>query len=217
VSQAAALVAAAGAGYLLGAIPSGVLVARLVGGADPRLHGSRRTGATNVLRTLGPAAGVVVLALDLAKGGVAAVVGATLGGAVLARSIEPEAAAWFAALAATAAVAGHVWSVFLRFGGGRGVATAAGGLAVMAPIALGVAAAAMVLATWRTRYVSLGSLTGAIAAPLAVAALISTGRADLPTLGFAAVAGSLVVISHRDNIARLRAGTERRLGERERR
>ncbi|HEV7200815.1 MAG TPA: glycerol-3-phosphate acyltransferase, partial [Candidatus Limnocylindria bacterium] len=124
------LLAAIALGYLLGAIPFGVVIARLAGGDDPRTVGSQRTGATNAVRALGPRWGLVVGLLDVAKGLVAAAAGAAIGAAV---GLVPE---WVAAGSCVAAVTGHIRSVFIGFRGGRGVATAAGGFLVLVPLAL---------------------------------------------------------------------------------
>ena len=195
-------------GYLLGAIPFGVIVGRLVGGPDLREHGSQRTGATNALRTLGAPAAALVFLLDVAKG-VAAV--------LIARwifSTDPL-VDWAAALAGFTAIVGHNWSIFIRFTGGRGVATSAGALGamtpwtilVLAPIALGLA--------WRTRFVSLGSIVGSLLAPVVTAILWLVDLASVPAIVYAAASGLLVTAAHADNIARLRAGTERRIGQKE--
>jgi glycerol-3-phosphate acyltransferase PlsY len=188
-------VAALLVGYVLGAIPFGVIVARLAGGPDPRTLGSERTGATNAVRALGRSWGLVVGLLDLAKGLVAAGIGALIGGAV---GLTPE---WVAAGGCVAAVTGHIRSVFIGFRGGRGVATAA---VIVIPI-IGVVVAV-------TRYVSLGSIVGAISAPLVVAVLYSLGRASGADIAYSAAVGALIVLAHADNIARLRNGTERRIG-----
>ncbi|HSM37997.1 MAG TPA: glycerol-3-phosphate 1-O-acyltransferase PlsY [Candidatus Limnocylindrales bacterium] len=199
-----------GLGYLVGAIPFGVLAGWLAGGVDLRRQGSRRTGATNALRTLGMRWALVVLVLDIAKGAAAVLLARLLfqadGG--------PDVAV-VAATAGLAAVVGHTWSAFIGFRGGRGVATTAGGLLVLAPLAVAVLVVLVLAVAWRTRYVSAGSLAGATAAPLVTGALAVPGLNGWPAVGYALATGLLVVISHRDNIARLRAGTERRIGERE--
>lgn len=192
-------------GYLLGAIPFGVVIARLVGGADPRTVGSQRTGATNTVRALGRGWGLAVGLLDVAKGLVAAGIGAAIGGMV---GLTPE---WVAAGGCVAAVTGHVKSVFIGFRGGRGVATAAGGFLVLAPIALVIVIPIIGVVVALTRYVSLGSIVGAISAPLVVAVLYATGRSSGADVAYAAVVGAIIVLAHADNIARLRAGTERRI------
>lgn len=202
VGLAAALVL----GYVLGAIPFGVVVARLVGGPDPRTIGSERTGATNTVRALGRGWGLAVGLLDVAKGLVAAALGAAIGGAV---GLVPE---WVAAGSCVAAVTGHIRSVFIGFRGGRGVATAAGGFLVLVPAALLIVIPIIGAVVAVTRYVSLGSIVGAISAPLVVAILYSLGYASGADIVYAALVGALVVLAHGDNIARLRSGTERRIG-----
>lgn len=194
-------------GYVLGAIPFGVVIARLVGGADPRSVGSQRTGATNTVRALGPGWGLVVGLLDVAKGLVAAAAGAAIGSAV---GLIPE---WVAAGSCVAAVSGHIRSVFIGFRGGRGVATAAGGFLVLVPLALVIVIPIIGAVVAVTRYVSLGSIVGAMSAPLVVAVLYGLGRASGADIAYSAMVGGLVVLAHADNIARLRAGTERRIGD----
>jgi acyl phosphate:glycerol-3-phosphate acyltransferase len=200
--------AAALAGYLLGSLPSGVLVGRAFG-ADPRQHGSKRTGATNVLRTLGPGPAALVALLDISKGAAAVLFARALWSRGLPRLV-PSAEA----LAGSAALLGHNFSVFIRFTGGRGVLTTVGATAVMSPIAWlsGLIATAVPIAL--TRYVSLGSITGAAASPVADLVLVLRGRDSLPHLLFLTLAGGFVIYAHRDNIARLLNGTERRLGQR---
>ena len=198
--------AAVGIGYLLGAIPFGVLVARLAGGTDPRAVGSQRTGATNTVRALGAGWGVLVGSLDVLKGLAAAAVGWVIGSAV---GLSPE---WLAAASGVAAVTGHIRSVFIGFRGGRGVATAAGGYALLVPLALPVILPIIGVVLARTRYVSLGSIVGAVSGPLVVAVLWAVGQASVADIAYALAAAVLIVVAHADNIARLRAGTERRIG-----
>jgi acyl phosphate:glycerol-3-phosphate acyltransferase len=196
-------------GYLLGALPFGLIVGRLFGGVDLRTRGSGRTGTTNALRTLGTGGAVAVLLLDIAKG---------LAAVLIARWVwngEPAWTEWVAALAGTGAIVGHIWSVFIHFGGGRGVATSTGGLLGMAPWSLVVLAPLVGLIIWRWRYVSLGSATAAVVGPLVVAILFILGMVDAAAIAYAVAAGALVLFAHADNIARLRAGTERKLGARE--
>ncbi len=194
--------------YLLGAVPFGNVAGRLAGGIDLRRHGSGRTGATNTLRTLGPAWAAVVLLLDVGKGAAAIAVARFLYQADAFVAVE-----WVAATAGLAAVAGHNWSVFIGFRGGRGVATTGGGLLVLTPLTVAVLVPLMLLVIWRTRYVSAASITGSVAAPLAAAAFAGLGLNGWPAVGYAGIAGVLIIASHRDNIVRLRAGTERRIGE----
>ncbi len=196
-------------GYLLGALPFGLIVGRLLGGVDLRTQGSGRTGTTNALRTIGAPGAALVLLLDVAKG-VAAV--------LLARGVwagDPGWTEWVAALAGAAAVIGHIWSVFIGFRGGRGVATSAGALLALAPWSMLVLAPLMALVVWRWRFVSLGSVMAAGLAPLVVGVLAIAGLASGAAVAYAVVAGGLVVGAHADNIGRLRAGTERRIGQKE--
>ncbi len=197
-------------GYLVGAVPVGVIVGRLVAGVDIRRHGSRRTGATNALRTLGARWAMVVFALDLAKGLLAVLLARALYAAG-----PPGSPEWVAAAAGVAAVVGHNWSAFIGFSGGRGVATAAGGLLALSPLTLAIVAPIVAAIVWRTRYVSLGSLTAAAVAVGVTAGLAAAGLGSSAAVGYALAAGALVWFAHRDNIERLRAGTERRIGERE--
>jgi glycerol-3-phosphate acyltransferase PlsY len=196
------------AGYLLGAIPSGVIVGRAVG-VDPRRAGSGRIGTTNALRTLGPAGAAAVAAMDVGKGAAAALLGLlvtpALGG-------DPG---WGAAAGAIGAVLGHVRSIFIGFGGGRGVATGGGALAILAPLALIAAGAVMALVVWRTRYVSLGSIAATITTLVVVIVLVALGLAEFSVLVAAVAIAAIVLLAHADNIERLRAGTERKLGQRE--
>jgi acyl phosphate:glycerol-3-phosphate acyltransferase len=195
-------------GYFLGAIPFGLLIGRWTRGIDLRAYGSHRTGATNALRTLGARAAASVFVLDVAKG-VAAVVLARLmfGG--------DELTEWAAALAGVAAIVGHNWSVFIGFTGGRGVATSTGALGAMTPWTLLVLVPIVVGVVWRTRYVSLGSITGAVGAPIITAVLAGLGAASVPAVACALASGLLVTFSHADNIGRLRAGSERKIGQKE--
>lgn len=200
-------IAAAVLGYVIGAVPSGVLIGRLRG-VDPRAAGSGRTGTTNALRTLGAAWALLVLALDLTKGAAAVLLG---GGLAAALGGEH---AWGAAAGGVAAVIGHVRSVFIAFKGGRGVATGAGAMLALAPLSVVAAVPVFGVVVWRTRYVSLGSLAAAITVPLATAALVAAERVGVHALVAAAMIGLVVVAAHADNIERLRGGTERRLGDR---
>lgn len=191
-----ALLASTLAAYLIGSVPFGIAIARWAGGVDPRRAGSRSTGATNVGRIAGTAAGLATLALDVAKGAAAV---------ALARAVAgPPAATW----AAVAAVVGHVAPPWLRGGGGKGVATAAGALAALAPAPAAAAISVFgVVVLWK-RFVSLASLIAAAAFPAAAVLLGSSGRVVVSGLAIAGVIG----VRHRDNLARLRAGTEPRIG-----
>jgi len=196
------LAAVAVASYALGTLPFARLAGRLRG-VDLARHGSGNLGATNAIRVLGPALGVPVLLLDVAKG-LAAVVGL----APLADAGEPA-----RLLCGGAAVAGHVWPVWWRFRGGKGVATAAGVFLALAPAATGIATLVFAGVLAASRYVSAASMAAAIALPLALA-----WRGEpRGTLGAGLAVAALVVVRHRANLARLAAGTESRVGSRPRR
>ncbi len=193
-------------GYLIGAIPFGLIIGRFAKGVDLREHGSHRTGATNALRTLGAKAAALIFALDIAKG-VAAV--------LIARALAGDQAEWAAAVAGFAAVVGHNWSVFIRFTGGRGVATSVGAIGAVSPWTLVVISPVVWLVMWRWRYVSLGSLVGALIMPIVTIGWFLVGKANAPAIAYAVCASALVAFAHADNIARLRAGTERKIGHRD--
>lgn len=189
--------------YLLGSIPFGYLLVRLRGGGDVRETGSGGTGATNVTRRAGRAAGLLTLALDALKGAAAVVV---------ARSwlTGDFGVSWWVVAAALAAVLGHVFPVWLRFRGGKGVATGLGVFLSLAPLAVLCALPVFVLVVWATRYVSLGSMTAAALLPLFVWLTVSGGGLR-PVLAAAAAGGALVIFMHRANIGRLARGTESKL------
>ena len=207
-AEIALTVAAALGSYLLGAIPIGLLVGKLFGGVDVRQSGSGRTGATNVLRTLGWKATVPVVLLDLFKGSAAVLAGGAIAG------VPGEVAS------AVAVVLGHSWSVFIGFGGGRGVIPAGGAaLALVWPAAIiGTIVGILVIAL--TRYVSLGSLLGTVTCVGIMAAFAIMGLAPpffdavpLVVAPLAVAGGAMIVYAHRDNIKRLLNGAERRFGQ----
>lgn len=191
-------------GYLLGSVPFGLILGKLRG-VDIREYGSGKTGATNVLRTLGPKFGISVLLADAAKGTGAVLVARFLlgpGGEVA---------------AAIAAVVGHNWPVYLKFQGGRGVATTLGGLAAMTwPVSLlaPLASAVFVIVVALSRYVSLGSILAAVTVLVGMVPLLAMDRVKLVYLVYGLVAAGLILFQHRDNISRLLSGTERKLGQR---
>ena len=198
-------VAAVALAYLLGSIPFGYLLVRLSGGGDVRETGSGGTGATNVTRRAGKGVGVLTLLLDALKG---------MAAVLIARSALGAGSEWWVCAAAVAAVLGHVFPVWLRFRGGKGVATGLGVFLVLAPLATVCALAVFVAVVWLWRFVSLGSITAAAVLPLAVWALGAVGlsdRAAPPVLAVAAVGAALIIFMHRANIGRLVRGEESRL------
>jgi glycerol-3-phosphate acyltransferase PlsY len=186
-------------GYAIGSIPFAFLLARRLAGIDIRYAGSGNIGAANVLRTAGTRSGVLVAVLDILKGAVAVFLAERAGLGPAARSGV-----------AVAAVVGHLYPAWLGFRGGKGVATACGVFVVLAPAATGIACLVFLAVVWATRYVSLGSIT----ATLAVPPLAYLLKAPAPVVVAAFITAALIVERHRPNLARLRAGTERRLGER---
>jgi glycerol-3-phosphate acyltransferase PlsY len=185
------------AGYLLGSIPFALLMARRWSATDLRRVGSGNLGAANVMRASGVRAGILVALLDMLKGALSV---------LLAERLSPSAAA--PAVAGFAAIVGHIYPVWLRFRGGKGVATACGVFSILTPFAVPPALAVFVAAVWITKYISLGSVLASIALPpLAYAA-----GGQVPAVAAAGAAAIIIVFRHRSNVARLRAGTERRLG-----
>jgi glycerol-3-phosphate acyltransferase PlsY len=184
--------------YLLGAIPFSYLVARAFGVGDVRKVGSGNVGATNVMRSAGKTAGILAFLLDASKGGAAT---------FLVGLLDPGDAVT-PALAAIAAVLGHMFPVWLHFQGGKGVATGAGAFVPLAPAAAGLSMAVFALSLAVSRYVSVSSIVAALSLPV-MAAFLGAPRGVWLSAAFCA---GLIVIKHRANIGRLRAGTENRLG-----
>lgn len=186
------------AAYLLGSIPFGYVLFRLRTGQDIRNYGSRNIGATNVARTLGKAAGLITLLLDLGKGYVAVwLVQRLTGGELL-----------WSCLAALAVMVGHAYPVFLRFRGGKSVATFIGAFLRLTPLAIALAGIVFLIIVLRTRYVSLGSICAALTFPLAVWLMYFP---PLVLIATSIIAGLFIVYRHKENIERLRQGRENRL------
>jgi acyl phosphate:glycerol-3-phosphate acyltransferase len=223
--------------YLLGSIPFGYLIVRATQGADVRETGSGGTGATNVSRRAGRAAGVLTLALDALKGAAAVAIaklfsglpifglgghisrplqalpGKSMGRYVLiggASSPEQDVYWWIAA-AAIAVILGHIFPVWLRFRGGKGVATGVGVFLMLTPIAVAIAALVFFVVVTLTRYVSLGSILAAGAIPLFVIlqhAFVWPVESLAPIMSAAITGAALIVLAHRENIGRLIGGNE---------
>jgi glycerol-3-phosphate acyltransferase PlsY len=190
------VILAAATAYLLGSIPFAFLLARRRG-IDLRRTGSGNVGASNVLRTSGVSLAVLAMALDGLKGALAVLIAERVSGV----PVAPVAAG-------LASVLGHVYPVWLRFRGGKGVATAAGAFTLLAPAALAAASVVFAIAVVTTRAISVGSVSAAVTLPIA------TALTDSPRLvvAGAVLAAAIIVYRHRDNLARLAAGTERRVG-----
>jgi glycerol-3-phosphate acyltransferase PlsY len=199
------------AGYLCGALPWGLWLGRWLRGVDVRTLGSGNLGATNVYRTLGPPIGIATLLLDVLKGalpvwllprvpfGAHASLGAAFPGGVV----------WCAIAVGLAAVAGHVWTCFAGFHGGRGVATTVGVLLALSPPAFGVFVTVFVITVGITRFISLGSILGSFGFAAALA-WVAPGGVRSPLFVIGALIAALVIARHRENIGRLLRGTESR-------
>lgn len=187
------------ASYLLGSVPTGLWLVRWVRGLDVREHGSGNIGTTNVYRVAGLWLGAAVLAADVLKGllPVKAAQGTGLG------------PSW-AVAAGLASIAGHNWSAFLGFRGGKGVATSFGALVAVSPVAAAVAAGVWVLAVVLTRYASVGSVLALVSVPATIILL----REPFPHVAFGLAAAAMGLVRHRENLRRLREGRELRITER---
>ena len=186
--------------YLIGAIPTGLVLVRTLAGTDIREHGSGNIGTVNVLRVAGPAVAVIVLAADILKGFAPVWFASALG-------MGP----WTIVLCGLAAIAGHNWSVFLGFAGGKGVATSFGVLLGLSLKVALVAAGVWIVVVAFTRYASLGSLLAVLSVPLSFWRMGAPGA----YVAFGVVAALFAVYRHRGNIERLAHGTERRITDRE--
>jgi glycerol-3-phosphate acyltransferase PlsY len=203
-------------GYLLGSIPFGLLISRRTTGTDLRQIGSGKTGMTNVLRAAGKKAAALALVLDIAKGLVAV---------ILAKFIFEESGYGYhfaQVLAALAAIAGHSWSIFLKFKGGRGVNTFIGGLLAMYWPAAVFGGGLMLIIGFTTRYMSLGSIIGAVAAFIMLIILnvmqiaLMSSYPPIQYVIYAMIGAIFIYVMHHDNIRRLVSGKERKLGENDR-
>lgn len=201
-------------GYLLGSIPFGVLVVRRKAKVDVRQYGSGKIGATNVLRTAGGKAAALVSALDLSKGVLAVVfAGLIVSGDYLVVGNFGLGTLVAQVMAALAAIAGHIWSVFLKFRGGRGVATFLGGLIALCPPAAIFGGEIMIIGAGLTRYASLGSIAGAVGTYTILVPLTIMNGFPIEYLAYTLIGAITIIIMHRDNIARLVSGRERKLGD----
>jgi glycerol-3-phosphate acyltransferase PlsY len=183
--------------YLLGSVPTGVILARAFSDVDPRIQGSKNIGATNIYRTAGKKLGVITLLGDILKG---------LIPVVITRSAL-DSHFWIGAVA-LAAFLGHLYPIYLKFKGGKGIATALGAFLALAPLAAILSFLVFAAVVYKSRYISLGSLTATAAFPVFLA-LLHSQAIYIP---FAVIIGALIFYRHRENIQRLRAGKENKFG-----
>ena len=193
--------------WLIGGIPFGYMAGRAKG-IDIREHGSGNIGATNVTRILGKKLGISCFICDAAKGFIPVFIAANL-----AAKVDANWPTWLPIATVFATVAGHIWTPFLRFRGGKGIATSAGALAGVAPIPIGAAFMVWLLTFSITRYVSLASIIGAVTLPIAGISLrlfapTPQNTISIPTIILLTVIGLLAIIRHRSNVTRLLNGTE---------
>ena len=201
-------------GYLLGSIPFGLLIARRTARVDIRQYGSGKTGMTNVLRTAGRKAAAIVVVLDALKGVLAVVLaGLIVGNSYLVVGNFGLGVLLAQVMAALAAMAGHNWSVFLRFRGGSGVATFFGGLIALSTMVALFGGQIFFLVAVSTGFVSLGSIAGVVGTYAILVPLIVFNGFPIEYLLYAFMGTVIIVIMHRGNIARLLSGKERKLGQ----
>jgi glycerol-3-phosphate acyltransferase PlsY len=192
--------------YLIGSIPFGYLIVRATGGGDVRDTGSGGTGATNVSRRAGKAAGAITLILDALKGYIAVLVAKGL-----LNGVEPTTAGWLLAAATIAVLLGHIFPIWLGFRGGKGVATGVGVFLALVPLAVLCAGVIFLAVVGFTKYVSLASMLAAASIPLFIWLFMEPEFDPKPLLTAASVVALLIVFAHRGNIARLWSGTESRI------
>ncbi|HYE94685.1 MAG TPA: glycerol-3-phosphate acyltransferase [Rubricoccaceae bacterium] len=207
------------ASYLLGSVSFSLIAGRLMG-VDLHAQGSGSAGATNAFRVLGPGPGATVFALDVLKGLLATALIAKLSLTPLPAVLGAEAATWAQLLAMASVMVGHVYTFvgrifYGKWRGGKGVATGAGALLGVAPVALLVAVVVFAGVAFATRYVSLGSILATTSIPITLLVQRALGVAvPWPVLGLAVLLPPFIAYTHRENIRRLRAGTESRIGKR---
>ncbi len=204
-----AIVVSAVIGYALGSVQFGIIVGRITRGVDIRDYGSGATGATNVIRTSGAKAGVLVIILDIAKGIAPVYLGIALGHAA---GIDHDERAWAAAAGAFAAVCGHVWPAWAGFRGGKAVASGFGAALAMNPLAAAALIPVAALVVAGTRIMSLMTISMTPAMAVLFVVLAAMGISPWAYATYAVGAASIIVFRHRANISRLLAGTEPRIG-----
>ena len=189
------------ASYLIGSIPFGLIIGKLWANLDVREYGSGNIGTSNVLRTVGPVAAIIVFALDVAKGAVAVYLGSLVGGDLV------------KILAGVAAIAGHNWPIYLKFKGGKGIATSLGAVISLTPVIALILLGLWIAIVGITRYISLGSLAAAVLFPI----FLIISHAPLTYILAGVLISAFAIYRHRSNIQRLLAGTEHKIGEKAKR
>lgn len=214
VAEFAAVVVIA---YLLGSIPFGLIIARIARGVDVRRFGSTKTGGANVMRAAGTKAGILTIALDIGKAAAAVLIAKAIvsPGTIAVSGTVFQYYQIAQVIAGLAVLAGHIWSVFLKFKGGRGVASFFGTLIPLFPPAAIFGGGVLAVVAKKSRYISLGSIIAALATWCLLAPLTVLVPHTLPPiyLAYSLAAVALIVYQHRGNIKRLQQGTERRLGD----
>lgn len=204
-----------GVGYLLGSFPSAVVISKKFFGFDIRTKGSKNMGSTNTLRVLGLKWGVIVQVLDILKGVLAVLLAAYIGNGIdLGNHTWFEDITLIKMLGGVSAVVGHIWPLFVKFRGGKGINTAAGMLVAIAPIDVGIAVGIFIIAVIFSGYISLGSISAAFAFPSSLLVRYNILHVNIPgyqILIYSSIAVSLILIyAHRSNIKRLLLGAENR-------
>ncbi|MFC1992362.1 glycerol-3-phosphate 1-O-acyltransferase PlsY [Chloroflexota bacterium] len=201
-------------GYLLGSIPFGLLISKRRSNVDVRQHGSGKTGATNVLRTAGKKAAALSVSLDILKGALAVVfAGLIINQSYMMVGDYTLGILTAQAAAALAAIAGHNWSVFLRFHGGRGVAPFFGGSIALCPVAGIFGGEVLIIGAGLSGFASLGSISGVVGTYAILVPLTILHGFPIEYLVYALIGTIIITLTHRDNISRLISGKERKLGE----
>src|SRR4030066_611199 len=203
--------------YLVGSIPNSIILSKAVSGIDIRNHGSGNAGGTNVMRVLGWKYGMVVIFLDALKGAIAVVIFSRFFfGPLSFENVSPfDDFTLVQIIAGLSAVIGHIWTVFAGFKGGKGIATALGMLLMIVSVDMLIAIGVFILVVTFSRYVSLGSIAGAVAVPLALIVRENVFNVDIPNyntlLPFLIFVALLVIFTHRKNVVRLLNGNENKI------
>jgi glycerol-3-phosphate acyltransferase PlsY len=201
-------------GYLLGSIPFGLIISKYKAKIDIRQYGSGKIGGTNVLRTLGKKAFLLVVLLDISKGALAVILaGIIFGQEYIVVGSSGLGLLFAQVIAALAAITGHIWPIFLKFKGGRGVATFIGGLIALCPVAGLFGGEALIIGAGLSGFASLGSIIGVVGAYAILIPLTIMNGYPIEYLGYVLIGTLLIIFVHRGNIKRLLSGKERRLNQ----